>query len=84
MSLFQERLSELQLWTKKNIKEESKKLKTIKSINRLVNTIDFSSEEIPLRNYAQLKQLLKDIKKAPLSKHEIKLINELLECKPIK
>ena len=73
------KLSEIKLSTLKNIKNESKKLLALKSINKILCQIDFSTEDVKINNTENLKKVLTSLKGDKLNKNEIKLVREIIE-----
>mgnify|MGYP000946932521 CR=1 FL=1 len=77
MSAINTKISSIKFLTKKELKKNSKKMITIKSIEETLSQIDFSAEEVPINNSEKLKKLLSSLKGNTLSKHEIELVNEI-------
>jgi hypothetical protein len=79
MSLIISKITDIKSVTKKNIKTETKKLATLKSISELLSQIDFSTEEVPINDKDRLEKLLISLKGEKLTKHESKLVCEIIE-----
>lgn len=79
MSMILAKLSNIKSHTKENIKNDSKKLQAIKSVNEIISKIDFSVEEIPINNAEKLTVLLTSLKGGSLVKKEIELVKEIVE-----
>ena len=82
MSKILTKLSDIKSSTKKNIKNDTKKLITIKSIKRILEEIDFNSEEVLINNFEKLFALLTSLKGSNLSKREVQLVKEIVDSKP--
>jgi len=63
--------------SKINIQNEVEKLETITTIEKLLNEIDFSSEEVPMNDVEKLTTLLSLLKEGELNTNEIALVKEI-------
>ena len=63
--------------SKINIQNEVEKLETITTIEKLLNEIDFSSEEVPVNDVEKLTNLLGVLKDGELNTNEIALAKEI-------
>ena len=63
--------------SKINIQNEVEKLETITTIEKLLNEIDFSSEEVPMNDVEKLTTLLSLLKEEELNTNEIALVKEI-------
>jgi hypothetical protein len=61
-----------------SIKKEKERINTVKSMRRLLNQIDLSSEVIPVKDIKQLSMLISSLKGKVLTEEEMNIINELI------
>jgi hypothetical protein len=61
-----------------SIKKEKERINTVKSMRRLLNQIDLSSEVIPVKDIKQLSMLIYSLKGKVLTEEEMNIINELI------
>jgi len=79
MSLIKAKINSIQYKTEIDLKFNVEKISALKSINHLLNQIDFTVEEVPINNSERLKKLLTSLKGDSLSENEIELVTEIIE-----
>lgn len=70
-------LNSIKISSEKNIENESKKIKTANSIEKLLDQIDFTTETVPTNDLKKLKKLFISLKGEELTIHELHLIEEI-------
>lgn len=65
-----------------NVAIETKKIEALKSIEHLLNEIDFSSEVVPTNNVDKLISLITNLKGNELSFNELEVVKEITIHKP--
>ena len=70
-------LNSIKISSEKNIENESKKIETANSIEKLLNQIDFTTEIVPTENLERLRKLFTSLKNEELNSEEIELLSKI-------
>jgi len=73
-----DKLYQIEEKSKLSIKKEKERINTVKSMRRLLNQIDFSSEVVPIKDIKHLTMLISSLKGKILTEEEMNIINELI------
>ena len=74
-----DKLTSIELEVKSNIYKEQNKLVAIKTLQDLLDQIDFNSEIVPMENIEKLSRLLNSLKGRALNEEERELLSRLIE-----
>ena len=74
-----DKLTSIELEVKSNIYKEQNKLVAIKTLQDLLDQIDFNSEIVPMENIEKLSRLLNSLKGRALNEEERELLSVLIE-----
>ncbi len=73
-----DKLTSIELEVKSNIYKEQNKLVAIKTLQDLLDQIDFNAEIIPMENIEKLSRLLNSLKGRALNEEERELLSRLI------
>lgn len=73
-----EKLSKIKLEAENKIKNEYRKIETVRNFKKLLNQIDFSSEVVSTEDTGSLKKLLISLKGKELNEIENMLVEEII------
>ena len=74
-----EKLSFIESEIKSNIYKEQNKLVAIKSLQNLLNQIDFDVEIVPMKDFERLSKFLDSLKGNALNEEESELLGRIIE-----
>lgn len=74
-----DKLTSIELEVKSNIYNEQNKLVAIKTLQVLLDQIDFNVEIVPMENIEKLSRLLNSLKGRALNEEERELLSRLIE-----
>ena len=74
-----DKLTSIELEVKSNIYNEQNKLVAIKTLQVLLDQIDFNAEIVPTENIEKLSRLLNSLKGRALNEEERELLSRLIE-----
>jgi len=74
-----DKLTSIELEVKSNIYKEQNKLVAVKTIQDLLDQIDFNAEIVPMEDLDKLSMLLDSLKGRALSEEESELLKRLVE-----
>lgn len=76
--MIQHIISEIKKTSTIKLDNEVKRIHAIETIENLLNTIDFSSEIVPISNNEKLKHLLTQLKGSNLTMKELEIVKEIV------
>ena len=74
-----DKLTSIELEVKSSIYKEQNKLVAIKTLQDLLDQIDFKVEIVPMENIEKLSRLLNSLKGSTLNENECEVIRSLIE-----